>query len=251
MLFVMAGLVTAAATASRRALVRAIDLRSHEAAVGLTLAVLVALSAAAVPYNLLAVGAGESVPPEGSVEVRDYTVFYSENVTDRLVSAVDLPGLNTEIRTSGVIVVSDEREVFWTAHGKRELAFGGERRVRLGGLGWRETVVVNRTGWTAAGGEAAYRISLGERGGEPTVAYLSPDATAEPRIGGRNVSVRPTGERFYLIVTSGNVTLDYAAMPRVNESVTAGGLTFERIDRRVFAVDNGTRVRVATRETYR
>ena len=251
LLLLLAGLVAAAPTASTRTLLGRIDLRSHEAAVGLVLAVLVALSVVAVPYNLFApTGGGDGLEDATGVEVRDYTVYYAEGVTNRLVSVVDVPGLNTSVRTSGVIVVSEERGIWWTAYGRSEIAFAGERRVRLGGVGWRESVVVNRTGWTVVGGPATYTVSLRRAGEAPKPAWTADPSTAEPTIQGRNVTVYPIEEGFGLRVTRGNVTLGRAAVPAVNATVEAGGLTFTNREGKLFAVANGTRVRVAARETY-
>ncbi|MEF8791680.1 MAG: rhomboid family intramembrane serine protease [Haloarculaceae archaeon] len=250
LLLVLAGLVAAAPTASTRTLVGRIDLRSHEAAVGLVLAVLVALSVVAVPYNLFAPAGDDGLEDATGVEVRDYTVYYAEGVTDRLVSVVDVPGLNTSVRTSGVIVVSEERGIWWTAYGRSEIAFAGERRVRLGGVGWRESVVVNRTGWTVVGGPATYTVSLRRAGEAPKPAWTADPSTAEPTIQGRNVTVYPIEEGFGLRVTRGNVTLGRAVVPAVNATVEAGGLTFTNREGDLFAVANGTRVRVAARETY-
>jgi hypothetical protein len=39
-------------------------------------------------------------------------------------------------------------------------------------------------------------------------------------------------------------------VPAVNATVEAGGLTFTNREGKLFAVANGTRVRVAARETY-
>jgi membrane associated rhomboid family serine protease len=251
LLLLLAGLVAAAPTASTRTLLGRIDLRSHEAAVGLVLAVLVALSVVAVPYNLFApTGGGDGLEDATGVEVRDYTVYYAEGVTNRLVSVVDVPGINTSVRTSGVIVVSEERGIWWTAYGRSEIAFAGERRVRLGGVGWRESVVVNRTGWTVVGGPATYTVSLRRAGEAPKPAWTADPSTAEPTIGGRNVTVYPIEEGFGLRVTRGNVTLGRAVVPAINATVEAGGLTFTNREGKLFAVANGTRVRVAARETY-
>jgi membrane associated rhomboid family serine protease len=250
LLFVMAGLVTAAATARQRTLVARIDLRSHEAAVGLTLAVLVALSVVAVPYNLLALGAGDGLADRPAVEVRDYEVYYAENVQDRLVGGIDVPGLDTDVRTSGVIVVSEERNIWWTAFGKRALAFGGDRYVRLGGVGWRETVRANRTGWSAVGNASAYRVRLKPLGGEYVTAYQSAPVRAEPTIGGRNVTLFPTNAGFGVAVTRGNETLGTAPIPANASAVNVGGLLLENDGGRLFVVDGGTRVRVANRERY-
>jgi membrane associated rhomboid family serine protease len=252
LVLLLAGLVAAAPTASPRPLVARIDLRSHEAAVGLALAVLIALSVVAVPYNLFVpTDAGGELEDATGVEVRDYEVFYAEGVTDRLVSAVDVPGVNTSVRTSGVIVVSEARGIWWTAYGRSEIAFAGERRVRLGGVGWRESVVVNRTGWSVVGGPTTYKVRLRRAGTEErTLAWTAEPSTAEPTIEGRNVTIAPAEDGFDLVVSRGNDTLGRAPMPAVNGTVEAGGLTFTNREGRLFASANGTRVRVAKRETY-
>ncbi|MDZ7702547.1 MAG: hypothetical protein U5J98_11080 [Halobacteriales archaeon] len=41
------------------------------------------------------------------------------------------------------------------------------------------------------------------------------------------------------------------ALPTVNESRTVAGITFSRVDDSIVAEVNGTRVTVATKETYR
>jgi hypothetical protein len=51
-------------------------------------------------------------------------------------------------------------------------------------------------------------------------------------------------------VTRGNVTLGRAPIPAANGTVETGGLTFTNREGRLFAAANGTRVRVAQRETY-
>jgi membrane associated rhomboid family serine protease len=246
----LAGLVAAAPTASPRTLVARIDLRSHEAAFGLTLAVLVALSTVAVPYNLVVPSTEDGLEDATGVEVRDYTVYYAEGLTNQLVSVVDVPGINTSVRASGVIVVSEERGIWWNAYGRSEIAFAGERRVRLGGIGWRETVVVNRTGWSTVGGPTTYRVTLRRPGEDPRLAWTAEPATAEPVVEGRNVTVHPIEDGFGVLVTRGNVTLGRVAMPPVNGTVEAGGLTLTNRDGKLFAAANGTRVRVARQETY-
>jgi hypothetical protein len=250
-LFVMAGLVTAAATASDRPLVERIDLRNREAAVGLTMAVLVALSVAAVPYNLLALGAGDGLADRPSVEVRDYEVYYAEGVQDRLVSGIDVPGLDTDVQASGVIVVSEQRNIWWNVYGKRNLASFGERTVRVGGLGWRDGVVANRTGWSAVGNGSTYRVRLKPAGGEYLTAFQSAPVRAEPTVGGRNVTLFTAADGFGVAVTRANETLGTARIPANASSVTVGGLLIENDRGRLFVVDGSTRVRVANRESYR
>ncbi|WP_435194567.1 rhomboid family intramembrane serine protease [Natronomonas sp. EA1] len=249
LVFVLAGLVAAAVVASDRDLVPRIDLTRKEAAVGLLVCSLLALSLVAVPYNLLTVG--ETDPQGATVEARDYTVFYAEETANQLVAAYDLPFYNASgVTESGVIVTSEARGIWWSPVSKSELAFRGETRVRVGGVGWRETVVVNRTGWTTVGGPTAYRVTLRQPGEDPTLAYRSPPATAEPVIQGRNVSVVPADTGFQLRVTAGNVTRGIAPMPGINESATIDGLRLVREKGTLYAVEDGTKVRVAKKETY-
>jgi membrane associated rhomboid family serine protease len=211
---------------------------------------LAAIVGPAIPVNLVTVS--DQPLPGDTTEVRDYEVTYAENVTNGMVSAVGVSafGETTQVRTSGVIVRSERRGIWTTAVTKSRLAFDGNRTVRLGGVGWRESVVANRTGWRVAGGGAAYRVAF-YRDGERDPVYASPPANASPTIATRNVSVAPDGtDDFALVVTRENRTLDRAPMPAPNGSVTAGGLSFTRRDGTVYAERNGTRVAVAARETY-
>lgn len=244
----VAAVVTAAVAASDRSLVPAIDLSRREAAVILVASILLALSLVAVPFNLLQVG-DDAVPENATtVEARDYTVFYAEDVPNRLVAAVEIPLYNgTAVRQSGVIVVSRDREIWWTAVTKGRLAFEGRAGVLVGGPGWRERVVATRVGWSAAGGPSTYKVFLA-RDGDRRLAFTADPAPAEPVIAGRNVTLRPTDEGFALRVTRHNETLGTAPIPDANATTAAGGLRFERVEKKVFAVRNGTRVRVATKQ---
>jgi len=249
LIFLLAALVTAAATASHRDLVARIDLSRREAAVGLLFAVLFALALAAVPYSLVTVG--DVAPDDGGVEVRDYTVFYAENVEDEYVAAYDFPIYDAgSVTTSGVIVTSEERQVWYTAISRGRLAFAGERAVRVGGLGWRDAVVANRTGWNVVGNRTVYAVRLRHDGTE-TFAYASNASRAEPTVAGRNVTFSAGEDGFTVAVTRRNETLATAPVPPANVSVRVGGLTLRRNGTRLFAERNGTSVRIATREQYR
>jgi hypothetical protein len=121
--------------------------------------------------------------------------------------------------------------------------------VRVGGVGWRETVVVERTGWTVTGGGAAYLINA-THDGETRTIYHSPPANASPVVAGRNVSVVPADGRFLVAVRRGNETAR-APLPALNESVRLQGVELRRTDRGLVARAAETRVRVAKPETYR
>ncbi|WP_435065427.1 rhomboid family intramembrane serine protease [Halobaculum sp. EA56] len=235
------------------------SLTPRRGSVAVLLVVLAALSGPALFVNLVAVS---DVPlPGDPVEVRGYAVTYAEDVENGMVSVVDVEafGETTSVNTSGVIVRNPDRGVWTTAVSKGRLAFAGRQRVVLGGVGWREVVLVERRGWTTVGGDGpAYRVTL-SYDGETRLAFLSNASRAEPRIEGRAVSVVPTESGFELLVVGGNRTAR-APIPGANETVTANGLRFERDGRAVFALAGegnastgnvtGTRVRVATRERY-
>jgi membrane associated rhomboid family serine protease len=251
LLFVLAALVVAAARASDRDLVSSIQLSRREAAVGLLVAVFIALATVAVPYNLVTVEDTSFDSVETTVEARDYTVLYAEGTPDRYVGAYDLPIVNTTgVTSSGVIVASQERGIWWEAVSKARLAFSGTEVLKVGGVGWEQRVVANRSGWSAAGGPTAYKVYLGRGGDSQELAFTSGNATADPTIQGRNVTVSPADRGFELVVTRGNESLGRTSIPVGNETRSVAGLTFVREEKKMYATANGTRVQVASKETY-
>ncbi len=218
---------------------------------GVVVMVLVAsaLAGPAVPVNLFTTS--DDPLPGDPVEIRDYQVTYAEDVTDGMVAAVNVSafGETTSVNTSGVIVRSSERGIWTTAVSKGRLAFEGRTAVRVGGVGWRETVVVERRGWTVTGGNVTYLVNL-TSDGETRTVYRAPPAQASPVIGGRNVSVAVDGSEFLVGVSRENETTR-APVPPVNESVTLDGVQFRRTEKGLLAVYGGTRVQVAKPEKYR
>jgi membrane associated rhomboid family serine protease len=254
LVFVLAALFASAATTSRRPLVERIDLSYREAALGLVAATALALALVAVPFNLFVVDdPGAGVTENNSVEVRDYTVFYAHDVPNQYVSSVDVGPLGdaSRVNASGVIVVSESRQIWWEVVSTNRLAHDGRRRVGVGGLGWREAVVANYTGWKPVGNRSAYAVSLRRADAAPAdrrLAYASPPRRAEPTVEGRNVSVVP-GESFALRVTRDGRRAGTAPLPGENRTTAAGGITFVRDGAAVYATtENGTRVRVASRD---
>ncbi|MFC7069103.1 rhomboid family intramembrane serine protease [Halobaculum lipolyticum] len=245
-----------AADSLREALDR---LTPRRGSVAVLLVVLAVLSGPALYVNLAAVN--DEPLPGDPVEVRGYSVTYAEEVENGMVSVVEFEafGETTAVNTSGVVVRNPDRGVWTTAVSRGRLAFAGTQRVVLGGVGWRDSVRVDRRGWTTVGGEPpAYRVTL-THDGETRLAHLSNASRAEPRIEGHVVSVVPTESGFDLLVEGGNRSAT-APIPTENETVTANGLSFVRDGRAVFALAGDgnastgnvstTRVRVATRERY-
>ncbi|MFB6300481.1 MAG: rhomboid family intramembrane serine protease [Halobacteriales archaeon] len=206
-----------------------------------------------IPLNLTTVADG-SVPGDGgTISVEGYTVAYAEDVTNQKVRVINLSvfGETTQVTTSGVIVVNEQRNIWTRQISKSRLAFAGTRSVRVGGVGWRQAVIANRTGYSAANGGTAYRVQLKRFGtGKWTHAFASSPATAEPTLAGRNVTVEATSEGFFLNVTRSNTSLARVPVPTGNETVRAGGITFAREGRHIYASVNDTRIRIVSAEIY-
>jgi membrane associated rhomboid family serine protease len=221
----------------------------REAAFVVLLVAGAALAGPAVPVNLTT--ASEEPLSGQSTAVRDYEVTYAENVTSGMVSVLNVSafGEQTTVRTSGVIVRSGRRGIWTTAVPASRLAFAGNATVRVGGLGWHEQIRASRSGWQVAGGERAYRISFHHRQ-QREVVYTSQAANATPTIAGRNVSVAAGPDRFEFVVSRQNKTVGRTPVPAPNETVTAGGLRFEREERTVFVRHENTSVPLAAPEQY-
>ncbi|MFQ3318396.1 MAG: membrane associated rhomboid family serine protease [Natronomonas sp.] len=253
LVFLLAALIASGATASPRDLIPSINLSRREAAYGLVIACLFALALVAIPFNLFVVddpsaGLGESQ----AVEVDDYTVFYAEDVDNQFIPAVPFPtgGNNTteRVNASGVIVVSEQRNIWWEEVSKRKLASQGEATVRLGGLTWNEDVRATRTTWNLVGGESTYYVRLGVVDDEENpVVYRAERAMADARLDGRNVSIVPAATEFEIVVSRNNETLGHTTVPPVGNTTSAGGITFERDGDNLFAESGETRLRIARR----
>ncbi|MFB6083826.1 MAG: rhomboid family intramembrane serine protease [Halorientalis sp.] len=255
--FLLAGLVAAVAGAyGERTLLSTLDLPRIDRSVSVDLRTrelaAIVLGAAFVSLSLLAVWSGLFVLNDGidgNVSVDGYEVTYAEGVTDRYRSAFAVGPFGDEgtINTSGVIVTSASREIFYRAVGKRELAFRGEATVVLGSIGRRETVTANRTGWDPVGNGSVYKVFLRHEG-DRRLVFTSPPKTARPRIAGRRVTIAPTERGFELRVRDGDEPLGRTRLPSVATNRSAGGLLFNRTaDGELFALGNGTRVKIAGR----
>ncbi|ESS09102.1 MAG: hypothetical protein A07HN63_01313 [uncultured archaeon A07HN63] len=183
--------------------------------------------------------------PGEPVEVRGYELTYGENVTNGRIAVFDVSGFGetTRVNTSGVIVRNTDREIWSTAVSAGDLADSGASTVRLGGLGWQDSVTATRTGWAAVGGDTTYRVSLSHDNTTRTL-YHSSAAEAEPIIAGQRVRLNATATGFAVGVNGST-----APLPSLNESVSLGGLRLHNQGARLVAVHNRSRtaVRVANR----
>jgi membrane associated rhomboid family serine protease len=248
----LAVVTTVAATADRRPLFG--DVSRQQVGLLALLVPLAVMVGIAVPVNLTTVG-DASVPGDGpAIEVRGYDVTYAEGVQNQKVSAINVSmfGETTDVTTSGVVVVNDDREIWAQSASKGRLAFAGRTSVRVGGVGWAEDVQVKRRGWSAANGGTAYQVWLrGPDDGEWTHTFASGPATAGATLANRSLRIEPANGTFYLQLMNDNGSHRIAQMPAHNETVRLGPVRIERQRRTLFAAVNDTRVQIATREKYR
>ena len=245
--FALATLVTVAITASDRPLWG--DLTRRQLATLVLVIPLLTMGLVAVPLNLMAVS--DPTVPENAVTVEDYAVFYAEDVENQMMSVVNVSFYNetTTLTTSGVIVVSEHRYVWFQAYSRSDLAFHGRVTVHLGGLGWRDAVRAERQGWRVVGNDSVYQVWL-EHDGERTHTFASEPSTASPLVDGNHVSIVPEDGTFYVEVGN-NESVERAPLPAVNETVDVGELTIHRDGDDLLASVDRTEVRVAVRETTR
>jgi membrane associated rhomboid family serine protease len=248
-------LLTAAAvygvSATDRNLFDRTRLNGRQIAVGALLAVVLAIGLAAVPYNLVDVGPADS----DGIEIRDYTVTYEEDVRNGYLGAVTLPvvgdRLTGSVNASGVIVQSDRRDAWMEELSTGQLALSGRGTVTVGGLGWRATVIANRSTWNAVDAGDTYKIYLRRPGDPPKLSFRDDPVRLAPRIAGVNLSIEPVPGRYVVNATRNGSIVDRASMPAVNETTGIAGLTLVREENDLFAVTDDTRVRVARYQTGR
>ncbi|WP_123534662.1 rhomboid family intramembrane serine protease [Halosimplex salinum] len=248
LMFLFAALVANGVTASDRRLVPSLGRPTRGTGVRVLVVVLVVLSAVAVPFGLTTVS-GDLPDDARTVEIRDYTVTYVEGAPDQYVSLVNdyLYDDARQIRSSGVVVFSERRSLWIQEVSKGNLAHRGRATVRVGGLGWRESVYANREGWSLVGNGSAYKVTLRAEGEQERLAYATERVRAEPVIDGRNVSIAPVEEGFEVVVTRNGSVLGRAPVPVKSNGTSVAGLTLERSGQDLFAVRDRTRVRVANK----
>jgi hypothetical protein len=242
---VLAGLVALAFARRDGTLVGRIDLSRREAATGLLLAGVLAIALAAVPYNTVAVSAGPEA--DTGVQVRDYTVTYAEDVPNRYISAVRIPVLQGafSVNTSGVVVASDRRNAWEVVVSAGQLKTSGRTRVAVGGLGWHETVVLNRTTWSIIDGGETYKV-YAHRSGEPRKrVFVADPAVVSAVVNNSRIAIRPADQGYELAVVRNDSVVAVGPVPAETQNVTVGDIRFNRSGQRLRAVYDGTRVPIA------
>ncbi len=241
----LAGLVAVALSPGNTLVVPGIDLWRREVAVGLLLAGTLAIGLAAVPYNTVSVESGPEA--DTGVEVRDYTVTYAEDVPDRYIGAVDVPFLRDafSINTSGVIVTSDRRDAWEVVVPAQRLKVRGRVHVPVGGVGWRETVAVNRTTWSVIDGPETYKVFIQAPEGPRKQVHTADPAVVPAVINDTRIAIRPADTGYEVALGRNGTVVETAPVPREGRNVTAADITFNRTGNRLRAVYDGTRVPIA------
>ena len=200
----------------------------------------------------------DTVPGTGAIAVGDYTVTYEENVTSGQTPAVDLG--DEELfasQQSGVIVVSDEREL-WTVGVRPEiLEYEGNATVAVGGIGWHETVHAQRSGWDVLGNDTAYVVDLAADG-ETTRSFESDPVAVPGTLEGHTLEVAPTPGGFeirvYAAETVEESPEETAPVPEIDDTTTVGNLEFATRETTdgvgLFVETAETEVQIAEREEY-
>lgn len=218
----------------------------------IVLLVLAILAGMAIPLNLFVLD-DATASSDAAVEIEDYTIQYAESAENELTAPIRVGPLEdaVSIESSGVIVASEQRQLWLEAVPAQRLSFTGNESVVVGGPGWRETVHVERTGWEPVGNDTVYQVELWADGDEPQLAHESNSSRADVRIDNRTVTLTAENGAFDLEVESLETeTVETTAIPEDGASATAGGLTFDRDDETIYASSNGTRIAVASKETY-
>ncbi|WP_247728371.1 rhomboid family intramembrane serine protease [Halovivax limisalsi] len=217
------------------------------------LAVLLVLAAISGPAVFVNAFAYDDAPSEPTISIEDYHLTYDESVENQLVSVapVEALGLDGNVTASGVIVWSDERHVWTDAISAERLAFTGRGTVEVGGLGWRETAVAERRGWSVIGNETVYQVHLSSDDAPPTLAFESEAVRSDTRIAGYGFELASTDGTFELRATRENETVAAAAIPDEDETVPLDSLSVTREADRLVVAHDDSRVVLATVETYR
>ncbi|WP_181686135.1 rhomboid family intramembrane serine protease [Halorhabdus salina] len=256
LLFALAGLIVLVVAGSDRSLsdrVPGSDDRSmpipsgRQVAAGVILFSLVLMSVVGVAINLSAPSGADF--SDDSIEVRDYEIAYVQNVTNQQIAVVDLPLLDqvTNVRTSGVVVYSEQRRLWHQVISESNLESRGSGRVLVGGVGWREPVYAYRSGWEVVGGDVTYQVFLRPESREPKLVHTADPAIADVILANRTVAIRSGTDTFEVVVRRDNQTLDIGRFPSNGNNVTVGGITFERANQNLYASVDGTALRIAQR----
>ncbi len=221
-------------------------------AVGLLIAAVVALSIGGIAYSVTPISPGTELEDasEGQLDVGDYTITYAEGVEDQYIGSVSVPPLwEPSVTVSGVIVTSDERNIWERAVSANELAFDGRVAIPVGDTTWREIVYVDRTAWSFTEGNSTAKV-FGTVGDEEwTLLYRDSPAKSDMRVNGANVSIEPVDEFYNLTVEQDGQEIASKQLPTENETFRIDGVEYERVNDDIRVSHEGTEFTLAEFQT--
>lgn len=224
------------------------DVDFRQAAVAILLIAILGMGAVSIGLNL-----ATAEPPdlEPAATVGDYEIYYGEEVPDGMINIVEFEalGLTTDVRTSGVIVYSEQRNVWRQPVSEADLEARGSARFTVGGLGWGEQIRVEREGWTPTGAASVYMIRINDGDGW-NHAFSSDLQVAQVRIADRHFGIATEDQRF-LIGVEHDEDVEWEELPDRDENITMQGVELRRNGDRLIAAHDGTEVTIATLDTYR
>ncbi|ELZ09415.1 Rhomboid family protein [Halovivax asiaticus JCM 14624] len=216
-----------------------------------TLCVLAAVVAVVgVPYGFTLID-GEPTG-SGAVDVGEYTVTYEENASiDRTMLGFP-EDAQSNATYDGLLIASDDHEVFTIGERADVIAYDGEATVAVGGPGEYETIRAERTGWEVLGNETVYAIDL-VVDGDRTRSYATAPVETGAQFDETRVLLAPTADGFEVRFEQDGETTT-VPVPEVNGSQSAGPFVVrtesgEDSDRITVSRD-GVTATIAERETY-
>ena len=221
-------------------------------AIGLLTVSLVVLSIGGFAYSIAPVSPGEEIEAasENQLEVGDYTITYAEGVEDQYIGAVSVPPLwEPSVTVSGVIITSDERNVWERAVSANELAFDGRVTIPVGDATWRELVHIDRTAWSFTEGNSTAKVFGTVSDESWTLLYRDSPAKSDVTVNNANLSIEPVDEFYNLTVERDDQVIDSKRLPTANETFTIDGVEYERVNDDLMVRHEGTEFTVAQFQT--
>ncbi|MFC7072660.1 rhomboid family intramembrane serine protease [Halovenus rubra] len=164
-------------------------------------------------------GMDSDAVPEGALSIDGYHVSYAENIQHGRTNSTD----------SGLVVSNDQRYVWSVAVDSDTLAHDKTTTVPVGGIGWRETVTAERTGWNVVGNDSVYIVDL--NAGEKSIqSFTSNSSQATVKLDGSRFTVVPADNSFRLNITRGSKHVGSTLLPDTSESVTLDKFTISALE---------------------
>lgn len=225
----------------------ALNRRPHEVGRAVLLAVLLVMGLVGLGVNAIGV---DQTDDAGGLHVDGYEIFYAEHVPDEMFGVVDIEplGLSTNVTTSGVVVQSEDRRLWYRAVSAIALETHGNRAFRIGDLGWSQRVDAARRGWEVTENQTVYAVWLDAGDGWQHV-WDAPPVRAEPIVANHSFALAADDGQFVVDVAR-NQSVERVPVPSENESIPVHDVQLRTEEGVLYASHDGTRVRIATQETY-